>query len=148
MMRNGVCAAYITSLNLTQQSKPNRISRGGSVLDDRRGGSGPVRVIVGGCSVRRWQAWATGLFHAVAGCCCGLDFSKTCRCTRRGWPGVKSREYSFHQHGCCTTPRSTYCISKKLWPILYRNLLYKMGHYFLDIQYVTHFIHKLTVWPS
>ena len=26
-------------------------------------------------------------------------------------------------------------MSKKLWPILYSNLLYKMGHYFLDTQY-------------
>ena len=28
------------------------------------------------------------------------------------------------------------CMSKK-WPILYSNLLYKMGHYFLDIYYLT-----------
>ena len=27
-----------------------------------------------------------------------------------------------------------YCMSWKQWPILYSNLLYKMGHYFLDIQ--------------
>ena len=28
-----------------------------------------------------------------------------------------------------------YCISKKWWPILFINLLYKMGHYFLDRRY-------------
>ena len=27
-------------------------------------------------------------------------------------------------------------MSKKLWPISYSNLLSKMGHYFLDTQYV------------
>ena len=30
---------------------------------------------------------------------------------------------------------SLYCVSRKQWPILYSNLLYEMGHYFLDIQY-------------
>ena len=28
-----------------------------------------------------------------------------------------------------------YCLSKKKLPILYSNLLYKMGHYFLDTKY-------------
>ena len=27
-------------------------------------------------------------------------------------------------------------MAKKKWPILYSNLLYLMGHYFLDTQYV------------
>ena len=29
-----------------------------------------------------------------------------------------------------------YYMSKKLWPILYSNLLHKMGHYFSDTQYI------------
>ena len=32
-----------------------------------------------------------------------------------------------------------YCMSKKSWPILYSNLINKMGHYFLDIQYINLF---------
>ena len=36
-----------------------------------------------------------------------------------------------------TGNRDRYCVSKKLLPILYYSkLLYKMGHYFLDIQYI------------
>ena len=30
-------------------------------------------------------------------------------------------------------------MSKKQWPILYSNFLYKMGHYFSDIQYINQF---------
>ena len=32
----------------------------------------------------------------------------------------------------------SHCMSKKSWPILYRNLLYKMGQDFLDIKYIFH----------
>ena len=28
----------------------------------------------------------------------------------------------------------SYCVSKKEWPILYSKLLYKLGHFFLDMQ--------------
>ena len=33
-------------------------------------------------------------------------------------------------------PEGYYCLSKKKWPILHNNLLYKLGHYFLDKQYM------------
>ena len=39
-----------------------------------------------------------------------------------------------------------YCISKKLLPILYSNLLYKMGNYFLDTRYASSSI--LIIWGS
>ena len=31
-----------------------------------------------------------------------------------------------------------YCLSKKSWPILYRNLIYKMGQDFGQVQYILH----------
>ena len=43
-----------------------------------------------------------------------------------------------------------YYMSRKLWPILYSNLLYKLGHYFLGTQYVEIFVYKpdIETWPD
>ena len=35
----------------------------------------------------------------------------------------------------CSAQSKAYYLAKHFWPILYGNLLYKMGHDFLDIQY-------------
>ena len=42
--------------------------------------------------------------------------------------------------------RQWYCMSKKKWPILYSNLLYKIGHYFLDRRYLYHLYILFAVW--
>ena len=40
----------------------------------------------------------------------------------------------------------TNCVSKKQWPILYNHLRYKMGDYFLDIQYEQAGLGQSLVW--
>ena len=43
----------------------------------------------------------------------------------------------FMDEDCVPNIPYTYFMSKKKLPILYDNLIYKMDHYFLDIQYLT-----------
>ena len=40
----------------------------------------------------------------------------------------------YHKSSCAV--KNLYCLSKKSCPILYRKLLHKFGHDFLDIQYI------------
>ena len=46
---------------------------------------------------------------------------------KRRWHGIRNSTWGFFVEEC------SYRLSKKKWLILYSKLLYKMGHYFLDI---------------
>ena len=52
---------------------------------------------------------------------------------------IKFLENSKGKNSCWTGHQKVllFCLSKKSWPILYSNLLDKMGKHFLDIQYTS-----------